>query len=109
MNRLYIVQEADRSIVAAVLLKNRYTVRAGSQCRTGSRTYDYFLEFWSDSKKQADNKITIDEEADQLAVATILIKNKYTVKCFFQVKKGIKEYFHLEYERNPVTRKGADE
>ena len=51
MDRLYITSEADRSAVAAVLLKNKYTVRAGSQRRAGSRSYDYFLEFWNEGKK----------------------------------------------------------
>lgn len=105
MDRLYITSEADRSTVAAVLLKNKYTVRSGNQRRQGTRSYDYFLEFWSDGKKPVENKISIDEENDQLAVATVLIRNKYTVKCFFQKRNGVKEYFYLEYEQNPVAEK----
>ena len=109
MDRLYITSEADRSAVAAVLLKNKYTVRAGSQRRAGSRSYDYFLEFWNEGKKPVENKISIDEEADQLAVATVLIRNKDTVRCFFQIRKGVKEYFHLEYEPNPTAKKEVEE
>ena len=45
MDRLYITSEADRSAVAAVLLKNKYTVRQGSEKREGSKSYDYFLEY----------------------------------------------------------------
>ena len=109
MDRLYITSEADRSAVAAVLLKNKYTVRAGSQRRAGSRSYDYFLEFWNEGKKPVENKISIDEEADQLTVATVLIRNKYTVRCFFQIRKGVKEYFHLEYEPTPTAKKEVEE
>jgi hypothetical protein len=109
MDRLYITSEADRSTVAAVLLKNKYTVRSGSQRRQGTRSYDYFLEFWNDGKKSAENKISIDDEADQLAVATVLIRNKYTVKCFFQKRNGVKEYFYLEYEPNPAAKREAEE
>ena len=71
MDRLYITSEADRSAVAAVLLKNKYTVRSGSQRRAGSRSYDYFLEFWNEGKKPVENKISIDEEADQLMVCLL--------------------------------------
>ena len=105
MDRLYITSEADRSAVAAVLLKNKYTVRSGSQRRAGSRSYDYFLEFWNEGKKPVENKISIDEEADQLMVATVLIRNKYTVRCFFQKRNGVKEYFHLD----PTAKKEVEE
>lgn len=100
MNRVNIENVGDRMTVAAVLIKNKYTVRSGSHRRPGSKSYDYYLEFWFDTKKGAENKINIDEEADQLAVATILIKNKYTVKSFSQKRNGVKEYFYLEYEPN---------
>ena len=56
-----------------------------------------------------ENKISIDEEAYKLAVATVLIRNKYTVRCFFQIRKGVKEYFHLEYEPNPTAKKEVEE
>lgn len=45
MDRLYISLEADRLAVASVLIKNKYTVRQGSQRRKGSKSYDYYLEF----------------------------------------------------------------
>lgn len=45
MDRIYISTEADRLTVAAILVKNKYTVRQGSQRRLGSKSYDYFLEF----------------------------------------------------------------
>lgn len=45
MNKLYINLEADRLTVAAILVKNKYTVRAGSQRRAGTKSYDYFLEY----------------------------------------------------------------
>lgn len=31
--------------VAAILVKNKYTVRQGSERRGTSRSYDYFLEY----------------------------------------------------------------
>ena len=45
MDRVYIGLEADRLTVAAVLVKNKYTVRQGSEKREGSKSYDYFLEY----------------------------------------------------------------
>lgn len=44
MERLYIALEADRLTVAAILVKNKYTVRQGSERRGNSKSYDYFLE-----------------------------------------------------------------
>ena len=45
MDRIYIGLEADRLTVASILVKNKYTVRQGSQRRSGSRSYDYYLEY----------------------------------------------------------------
>lgn len=45
MNRIIINLEADRLTVAAILVKNKYTVRQGSQQRAGSKSYDYYIEF----------------------------------------------------------------
>lgn len=45
MDKLYIKLEADRLAVAAILVKNKYTVRSGSEQRPKSKSYDYFLEF----------------------------------------------------------------
>lgn len=45
MNRIIINLEADRLTVASILVKNKYTVRQGSQPRPGSKSYDYFIEF----------------------------------------------------------------
>lgn len=45
MEKLYITLEADRLTVAAILVKNKYTVRSGSEKRSGSKSYDYFLEY----------------------------------------------------------------
>ena len=56
MDRLYITSEADRSAVAAVLLKNKYTVRSGSQRRAGSRSYDYYLEYEPNPEKPPSKK-----------------------------------------------------
>ena len=45
MDKVYIGLEADRLTVAAILVKNKYTVRQGSEKRAGSKSYDYFLEY----------------------------------------------------------------
>lgn len=45
MGRLYIGLETDRLTVASILVKNKYTVRQGSQRRSSGKTYDYFLEY----------------------------------------------------------------
>lgn len=45
MDKLYIGLEADRLTVAAILVKNKYTVRSGSEKRQGARSYDYYLEY----------------------------------------------------------------
>ena len=42
--------EADRLAVAAVLLKNRYTVRLGSETPQGKRKAVYFVEFTEPKK-----------------------------------------------------------
>lgn len=53
MDRLYIGLEADRLTVAAILVKNKYTVRQGSEKRAGSKSYDYFLEYERNPNKPA--------------------------------------------------------
>lgn len=45
MDRIYIGLEADRLAVASILVKNKYTVRQGSQRRGTGNSYDYFLEY----------------------------------------------------------------
>lgn len=108
MNKLYIVAEADRLTVAAALVKNRYKVRSGSQRRPGTKSYDYFLEYEPLPGKPQEGRLYIEGEADQLAVAAILVKNKYTVKSFIQVRKDVKRYYFLEYEPNPVQEKKVE-
>ena len=51
MDRIYIGLEADRLAVASILVKNKYTVRQGSQRRGNSQSYDYFLEFERNPEK----------------------------------------------------------
>lgn len=108
MKKLYITAEADRLTVAAILIKNRYRVRAGSQRRPGTKSYDYFLECETVAEKASENRLYIEDEADQLTVGAILVKNKYTVRSYFQVKKNTKRYFFLEYEPNPVPEKKVE-
>lgn len=48
--------EADRLAVAAVLLKNRYTVRIGSETPQGKRKAVYFVEFTEATKAGADDQ-----------------------------------------------------
>lgn len=45
MERLHIAQEADRLTVAAILIKNGYTVRQGKAKRQGKNSYEYFIEY----------------------------------------------------------------
>lgn len=45
MDRVIIALEADRLTVASILVKNKYTVRQGSEPRPGAKSYDYYLEF----------------------------------------------------------------
>ncbi len=101
MDRLYINAEADRMTVAGILIKNGYMVRGGSGRRSGTRSYDYYLEFELGTKKDCSGRLYIDEESDQLAVAVILVKNKYTVRSFSNQRKNCREYFYLEYYPNP--------
>lgn len=56
MDRIYIGLEADRLAVASILVKNKYTVRQGSQRRAGSRSYDYYLEYEPNQDKPASVK-----------------------------------------------------
>lgn len=108
MKKLYIVAEADRLTVAAILIKNKYRVRAGSQRRPGTKSYDYFLECETVTEKEYENRLYIEDEADQLTVGAILVKNKYTVRSYFQMKKDAKRYFFLEYEPNPAPEKKVE-
>lgn len=101
MNKVSIAEVADRATVAAALIKSGYTVRSGSQRKPGAKSYDYYLEFWFKSQRNEPGKIYIDNEEDTLAVGTVLIKNKYTVRSQSQVRNGEKRYYHLEYEPNP--------
>lgn len=45
MERLIISKEEDRLTVAAILVKNKYTVRQGSERRPGTKSYDYYIEY----------------------------------------------------------------
>lgn len=45
MDRVIIALETDRLTVASILVKNKYTVRQGSELRAGTKSYDYYLEF----------------------------------------------------------------
>ena len=43
MDKILIKSETDRLTVAAILIKNDYTVRQGKEKRANSKSYDYFL------------------------------------------------------------------
>lgn len=45
MDKIIIGTEADRLTVAAILVKNKYTVRQGKQRRSGSKSYEYYIEY----------------------------------------------------------------
>jgi len=61
MDKIFIMNEADRLTVAAILVKNKYTVRQGSQRRQGAKSYDYFLEFErsGDAAKPAEKEVPV--------------------------------------------------
>ena len=62
MDRIYINKEDDRMTVAAILVKNKYTVRAGSQRRKGSKTYDYYVEYEKNPDETAKTEGTVKPE-----------------------------------------------
>ena len=43
LDKLLITSEADRLTVAAILIKNGYTIRTGKVKRTNGKSYDYFV------------------------------------------------------------------
>lgn len=45
MSKIEIFQEQDRLTVAAILVKNGYTVRQLRERKEGKRSYLYFLEY----------------------------------------------------------------
>ena len=52
--RWIIASAEDRLTVAAILVKNDYTVRQGKQLRPGKKSYEYYLEYTpNDKPKQA--------------------------------------------------------
>ena len=61
MDKIFISSEADRLTVAAILVKNKYTVRQGSQRRSGGKSYDHFLEFErnGDASKPAEKEAPV--------------------------------------------------
>lgn len=48
--------EADRLAVAAVLLKNRYTVRIGSETPAGKRKPVYFVEYEEQRQREPEQR-----------------------------------------------------
>ena len=54
MDKVIIASVEDRLTVAAILVKNDYTVRQGKQLRQGKKSYEYYLEYApNDKPKQA--------------------------------------------------------
>lgn len=64
MERVYIDREDDRLTVAAILIKNRYTVRQGSRQRKGSKARDYYIEL----EPNAENKQATYDAAETAAL-----------------------------------------
>lgn len=46
MPKIYIDAVDDRLDVASVLVKNKYTVRQGSEKTPGKKASRYFIEYW---------------------------------------------------------------
>lgn len=54
MDKVIIASVEDRLTVAAILVKNDYTVRQDKQLRPGKKSYEYYLEYTlNDKPKQA--------------------------------------------------------
>lgn len=54
MDKVIIASVEDRLTVAAILVKNDYTVRQGKQLRPGKKSSEYYLEYApNDKPKQA--------------------------------------------------------
>ncbi len=54
MDKVIIASVEDRLTVAAILVKNDYTVRQGKRLRQGKKSYEYYLEYTpNDKPKQA--------------------------------------------------------
>lgn len=51
MDKVIIASVEDRLTVAAILVKNDYTVRQGKQLRQGKKSYEYYTP--NDKPKQA--------------------------------------------------------
>ena len=64
MYRVIIALEADRLAVASILVKNKYTVRQGSELRPGTKSYDYYLEFERNPDAEKPRKTAKKEAAD---------------------------------------------
>jgi hypothetical protein len=52
MNKLEIFKEEDRMTVAAILVKNGYTVRQGRERVEGKKSYVQLLEYQKNRKTQ---------------------------------------------------------
>ena len=63
MDRVIIALEADRLTVASILVKNKYTVRQGSELRPGTKSYDYYLEFERNPDAEKPRKAAKKEDA----------------------------------------------
>lgn len=65
MDKLYIATEADRMGVAAVLVKNGYTVRQGKE--KYKKTYAWFIEYSRQEPERVKPLMPIAAAAEQLA------------------------------------------
>jgi hypothetical protein len=54
MNKLEIFKEEDRLAVAAILVKNGYTVRQGRERIEGKKSYIQLLEYQKNKKQQGE-------------------------------------------------------
>lgn len=54
MAKIKIYKEEDRLAVAAILIKNGYTVRQGREKRGNTKSYDYFVEYHEPKVKEGE-------------------------------------------------------
>lgn len=52
MDKVIIASVEDRLTVAAILIKNDYTVRQGKRLRRGKKSYEYYLEYTPNDKSK---------------------------------------------------------
>ena len=51
-NRIEVADKEDRSVLAAILVKNEYSVRLVKERPANRTNYKYFIEFWKEGESK---------------------------------------------------------